>query len=223
MKLHFIVIGFPRCGCASLRQWLQGFPVWLPDWPYAAGVQADAGLPLPDRGRGVEGTAVKGTVVPSFTSAAVQDIDDTAARIKYRWPSVKLVAIKRNPIERAFSEWLQLRSMGETRTFTEAIQDCLGELDEEPTAFNQYVAGGQYDHILDKFASWDLEIFDTSINQMKKPKSRAILADFLGLDPDVAIDLQFPWKNRGPIDRPPMPDEAMNILHEMYGEEGVSV
>lgn len=83
---------------------------------------------------------------------------DSALRIREMIPDVRLIAILRNPAERAFSSYMMyVRDTYETRTFQQAIQSEIeGDFSQSPFAWLSYLKPGQYGQQLQHY----LEVFD---------------------------------------------------------------
>lgn len=75
-------------------------------------------------------------------------------RIKDQLPSIKLIALLRNPIERAYSHYMMnVRRSREARSFEDAVlqllQDsALEEARDQPTETNSYLIRGEYGRLL---------------------------------------------------------------------------
>lgn len=142
-NLDFLVIGAMKAGTTSLHYYLKEHPaLYLPlekevpffamdalyergmDW-YLAEFFAKAG---PGQ--------LLGTVSPPYMLS-----DQVPERIHRALPAVKLIAILRDPISRAKSQYKMLvRAFGEKRSFGEAMD-----------AGGQYITAGEYGRILESY------------------------------------------------------------------------
>jgi hypothetical protein len=89
-------------------------------------------------------------------------VPELATRIHRTVPGVKLVALLRDPVARAFSAHrMAVREYRERRSFAEAVRELLDPAErrrarEAPTLTNTYVAGGEYGRAIASY----LERFD---------------------------------------------------------------
>lgn len=175
--LDFIVIGAQKSGTTSLFQYLRHHPeVFVPTTKEADYFCYDGLFSTVDwstyvdrlaRTTGESTTADParrwGTVTPRYMlgtstgpSAAVDRYDERTVprRICERLPQVRLIAILRDPVERALSNHHMLvRRRGERRTFDEAVAELLeaGSLERSrrrPAEGSDYVVRGEYGRIL---------------------------------------------------------------------------
>jgi hypothetical protein len=144
----------------------------------------------------------RGEKVFGEASTRYMEIPQTAARIRARVPEARLVAILRNPTERAFASYLHHRRDGREpcQSFADALQ-----LEEKRTrdhwGFGQYLGGGFYHRQLQAY--WDLfppsqlriylyEDFATDARGMLRD-----LYGFLGVDDRFEADLEVPHNVSG--------------------------
>jgi hypothetical protein len=129
----FYLLGAQKCGTSSLHYYLHQHPDVCVSWPkepvffeayWDRGLQWYwntyfshwAGEPVIGEAR------VRNLYLPYV-----------APRIKEVSPSAKLVAIVRNPVDRAFSTWMMWTARGhERRSFEEAVEDELARLESGP-------------------------------------------------------------------------------------------
>jgi len=160
-RLDFVVIGAAKCGTTTLFDLLRSHPdVWLPaakevpflyddtyssDW---ASVRARwfAGAPTDLRW---------GTVTPQY----LMDPDRVAPRLSECAPGAQLIAILRNPIDRALSHQRMARRLGEDmRPLEDALTE---ELNAMESASRQATASrtasvrlGEYARLLEPYLAW---------------------------------------------------------------------
>jgi hypothetical protein len=162
VKLDFIVIGAARSGTTSLWEYLRPHPeIWMPpgkEEPFFSEDQRYArGLPwLMDEVFGrAPADAVLGKVTPQYMSGTEECPPQICAgRIAADLPDVKLVALLRDPVERALSQYRQARRQGDRLPSFEAVASAL--LDPawlhaartEPRTANRFVVNGEYGRIL---------------------------------------------------------------------------
>lgn len=203
MNIDLAVIGFQKCGTCSLRKFLQEFSdLYIPDGEWSAGVYRNERnyTPPPQDG---EWSRV-GTVCPHL---ALFDPKRCAERLHSLHPNAKIVTIERDPVERAYSAWRMLSAVDgykETRTFAQAMEDCLAmDPDEPKTWINQYLTGGYYDDVVEVYEMTGFPVLRLQLREMipKNSATRTELAAFLSLSPTKAKRLKFPRENSG-LDRP---------------------
>jgi hypothetical protein len=174
--LDFIVIGAQKAGTTSLFEYLRRHPdIALPtvrEAPYFSHDSAyQRGWTAYLTSLGYDGTDADpprkwGTVTPHYMVGGVYEATAYAAaasgydertvplRIRERLPDVQLVAILRNPVERALSHHRMAVRIGrERRSFDEAIDDLLRPAAlkiarSRPREQMGYVAWGEYGRIL---------------------------------------------------------------------------
>jgi hypothetical protein len=193
--LDFVVIGAQKGGTTTLFEHLRGHPeLCLPadkEAPffnrpelYSQGVERLFSTyfpqPLPE-GR------LFGTVTPQYMCIA-----GCAPRLADAFPACRLVAVLRDPVERAYSHYrMAVRRGQETRSFDDAIAAMLSGPDalaaaRESTALGEtYVAWGEYGRVLDdyleRFAPDQLLVTYTS--DLERDPARVItsILKFLGV------------------------------------------
>ena len=155
-QLSFVVIGAGKSGTTSLYEHLRQHPeIHLPagkehpffsvDDVYERGWATYAARTFSD----AEPSQLLGKVEPAYMSHSRH----VARRLHQLFPDVKLIAILRDPVERALSDFEMHRARGhEHRTASEAIGD---ELEAKPPRETGYVARGEYGRILSDY----LELF----------------------------------------------------------------
>lgn len=166
MKLDFLVIGAQKAGTTSLWQYLREHPrLCMPkakEVPFFTGGDPDpsklqAGMRelLSD----ARADSLLGKVTPSYMVGNVVDrrgidVEMVAARIAAAFPDVKLIAILRDPIDRAVSSYMMaVRRAEEERLVNAALSDLLdpeelGNARLRPTDSNSYIVAGEYGRIL---------------------------------------------------------------------------
>lgn len=178
--LDFLVIGAQKSGTTSLFEYLRRHPeICLPldkEAPYFShNVEMQRGWSnymertFPDS----DATCKWGTVTPHYMAGGVWDASTCPAddgpynectvpeRIRAHLPDARLIAILRNPVERAASHHKMALMKGlERRTFDQAIAQLLRpeELERSrasPAEANSYVTWGEYARILAGY----LEVF----------------------------------------------------------------
>ncbi len=175
--LDFLVIGATKAGTTSLFEYLRRHPgIAIPsdkeapyfsrDTTFARGWESY----LQRNFASAEPNQAWGTVTPDYMAGSVFERARTPVtagegygevtipmRIHERLPSVRIVALLRDPVARARSHHLMETMNGrETRAFADAIDEQLQPKSLEsararPTYTNSYIAWGEYARILDPY------------------------------------------------------------------------
>jgi len=160
-KPSFLIIGAQKSGTSSLRKFLEHNPqyfftprrelhFWNRDLKYRDGAGVNEYF------RNFDGAAphqLVGEKSPSYLPST-----SAAERIALHLPQVKIVAVLRNPADRAYSVYLHGRRIGaipQSRTFNQAIR---GYEDNQGVPYGDVVSQGFYFESLERyFKSFDTE------------------------------------------------------------------
>jgi len=174
MSLDFLVIGAPKSGTTTLFEYLREHPrIELPpdkEAPYFSDDRIVGRLSWEEYLRRTfpagGGGRLRGTITPHYMSpitgvaggpggnAPAYDEHTLPRRIHERLPSARLIAILRDPVERAYSHHVQETRLGhETRPFPVAVDELLrpetlADSRRQSTRTNCYVALGEYGRLL---------------------------------------------------------------------------
>jgi hypothetical protein len=202
-NLDFLLIGAQKAGTTSLFEYVRHHPglylpsekevsyfnlesrvargwAWYLDWVFA-----DAPDDRP-----------WGTFSTFYMDAAEGREDTVPRRIREAAPDVKLIAILRDPVERAISHHrMSVMKRLETRSFEDAIdellhEDALADARIQPTEANSYITRGEYGRALGNF----LELFPREqllvlfAEDLDRDPAQVLQAmfSFIGVDPDFA-------------------------------------
>lgn len=197
--LDFLIIGAQKAGTTSLHHYLSGHPqLELPldkEAPFFNQDPASQDLVrfIRENYRS-KGECVRGKVTPHYMLGhSGADVSKIARRIADALPDVRLVAMLRDPIERAHSHYrMSVRRGSEHRSFEAAVVEQLTphgvqSAREAPTETNSYVCAGEYGRILDAYLSvFDRRqlfiIFTEHLEQHPASVLEELLS-FLGVDP----------------------------------------
>ncbi len=227
----FLIIGAQKAGTTALYTYLRRHPaITGPSWKevsffdrhYARGTRWYRGnLPLRPRGRLV------GEASPGYLFHPL-----APERVAALLPGVRLIAILRNPVERAYSHYQHEVALGrEPLTFQDALaaeQERLhGELERmvsEPTYFSRawwdhtYVGRGLYAQQLERwlavFSRDQLLVLTTDELAERSADAYARVLAFLGA-PEHSLDDYPRVFDR---DYPPMAEETRARLAEAFAE-----
>lgn len=226
----FIVLGAQKAGTTSLAAWLSTHPdCWIAsekevhyfDLAYHRGLtwyRSRFGKCPADR--------KAGDISPFYLFHPL-----CAERMARELPSVRLVAILRDPVVRAVSGYAHsVRYHGETRPLTEALAaeaaataTDLAALARDPNApcpnlqTRSYRARGEYavqlERFLQRFPREQLHVlfFEDLIG--RPAPTLAGLCDFLGVRPSEGA---LPWRNAGMREELEVPQETLAELREHY-------
>jgi hypothetical protein len=162
-KLDFLVIGAPKSATTSLYELLKEHPqlampatkevpFFTDHRKYAKGMARYLAAQFPD----ASPEAVWGTITPQYMQGQGEvDVALTARRIADELPFVKIVALLRDPIDRAFSHYkMQLQRGYERRSFDDVVRNALGKPLEDargpvdPEDGFRYIFVSEYGRIL---------------------------------------------------------------------------
>lgn len=209
LQPSFLVVGAQRCGTTSLHRLLARHPMVAPsalhkgvhyfDMGYAKGPAWYRGhfpLALPARLRARHGTPITGEASPYYMFHPL-----SPTRIAADLPGVKLVALLRDPVERAYSAYTHERARGfENETFSRALdlepERLAGEVEKmiaDPGYLSlahqhqAYAARGHYADQLERlYALFPVEsvlVLDSADFFADPQPSYDRLLSFLGLPP----------------------------------------
>jgi Sulfotransferase family len=181
--LDFLVVGAAKAGTTSLHEYLRTHPeLYLPevkeqvfftrDEAYESGWDAFAavafhGAPEDRRWGMATPHYLAGPVI--WRESTIREVEApahlvTARRIARQFPDLKLIALLRDPVERAISSYWQAVVLGDDQrsideAFDEELSDqALAAARAVPTDGHMYVVGGEYGRLLSGY----LECFPRS-------------------------------------------------------------
>ena len=195
-KLHFMIIGAQKSGTTSLHRYLERHPqlYMLPekevpfftnDDYFRKGWKWYSEIFFHDAPLGKHW----GKATPHYMTRL-----DAPHRIFKEMPSIKLIALLRNPVERAFSHYRMMVKLGvESRSFIEVVEEKLedGKAQSERlfppgTPENGYLVMGEYGLILQEyFKTFPKDQLLVLFTEDLKKDPAGVLRramDFLGLD-----------------------------------------
>jgi len=206
--VDFLVIGAPKAGTTSLFEYLRHHPeISLPpdkEAPYFNDDRVYGAVPWEEYVRnafpGPERRRLRATITPHYmfpvthtAESGERDEYTVPRRIHQRLPGVRLIAILRDPVERAYSHHHQEARRGhDDRGFAEAVDELLRptELERWRGRFdtaNCYVTTGEYGRILGAYyetfpAEQILVLFTEELARDPEGTMRRIY-DFVGVEP----------------------------------------
>lgn len=198
-----------KAGTTALYQMLEAHPevymspVKEPNFFAFAGQDLDFQAPLDQRPEGVNHTSItdRAAYERLFDAASPSQPRGEASHTSLYWPAAaenierlvpdaRLVAILRNPVDRAYSEYMHFRRDGEEpiEDFAEALTAESERIDNH-WAFGRYVDRGRYDEQLrryiDRFDRDQLQVF-LHEDLVEAPDALARrLFEHVGADPTV--------------------------------------
>jgi hypothetical protein len=221
--LDFLIIGAQKAGTTALFQYLRHHPeVHIPDRKEEPFFSHDfPAIPhrswseyLSDVFAGAPEEAVWGTATPQYMAGSLLKTETpelliadprperiVPERIRQRMPDVRLIAILRDPVERAVSQHRMEHAMGvESRSFEETIAELLEPEALErsrhvPTETNTYVVYGEYARILQGYydtfeGDQILVLFTEDLEHEPEAAVRAIFSH-------IGVDSRFTPPNLG--------------------------
>lgn len=144
-------------------------------------------------------------------------VPDTPKVISKLIPDIKLIAILRDPIERAYSHFLMRRRQG--KEFRESFEQCIDEEDIDPARSykSRGFYGKQVESYLKNFPPEQLRIFPYE-QFTEDPKSVIQeICTFLGVDPNFSPDMSDKYNANPPAE--PLSQEMKKKLIELYRED----
>jgi len=226
--IDLCLIGFSKCGSTSLRKWLakqpeidmfdgEASPFQVPNWG--------------DINGRVEEHIYKETnniIAIGSPVYSCLDTPNTAKALYEHNPNMKIIAMTRDRVFRAYSSWSMAYHTGrEKRAFSEAIVYSIEEdmsdesfWDEQTWISHIYISGGRYNKIINDFYDYfpehnimtvSLENIDSEITEVR---------DWLGL-PKLLKEIDFLWENKG-FENPKFTKadyELINNYYESVGEQ----
>jgi hypothetical protein len=205
-SFDFLVIGAMRSATTTLHELLKQHPeIYLPigkEVPYFADHTAyEKGLEDYLKNNFSKATPEQkwGTISPSYMfNLSNLSTDEVAERIKLEAPDVKLIAILRNPIDRAHSHYKFARRHGFTeKELEESFQDILSSdaatLDKHKTEHEYtYLARSKYGAGLkpyyDRFKPENILVLFTDELEKRPVQTLKKIYRFIGVDPDIVPD-----------------------------------
>jgi hypothetical protein len=222
----FLILGAMKSGTTALYTLLDAHPevymspVKEPNFFAFAGQELDFQAPIDRRPDGINNASITDQ---SEYEALFDDADpeqargeashtslywpDAAANVKRLVPEARLVAILRNPVERAYSEYMHFRRDEEEpiEHFAEALA-AEEERIQKHWALGRYVDRGRYDEQLeryvDRFDREQLRIF-LHDDLVERPDNLVrSLFDHVGVDPSVEVQQNRRVNKSGVPDNP---------------------
>jgi sulfotransferase family protein len=188
--LDFLVIGAQKGGTTSLWRYLSPHPrLCMPAMKEVAFFTESDDLERLDRYMDIlypdaAPDSLLGKVSPNYMIGRPgADVEVVAGRIATAFPNTKLIALLRDPIERAVSNYVMaVRRELEARSVDAVLgelldADELAEARARPTSTNSYIAAGEYGRILELYR----EAFPAE-------QLLVVYSDDLARDPGVVLD-----------------------------------
>lgn len=200
---NFLVIGAYKSGTSSLQWYLRTHPdIFVPEYKeprfFAFEGVTDRSDPM-YRGAIVDLEAYEALFDPVKDETAIGEVSpeylknpDAAARIAGRLPDVRLIAVLRNPVQRAFSDYLMYRRDGrETETDFLAALRAQPERQAKDLAIGQYLVTGHYadqlEHYYERFDHDQIKVVLHDDLVADRDATMAELFRFLDVDPTVSV------------------------------------
>jgi len=210
-KVDFLIIGAQKSATTSLRSFLSEghdeiymhhteLHFWNRDNQYQDGQGLGAYL---QNFSGASSNQIVGEKSPSYLPSEV-----CPARIANHFPSVKLIAILRNPAERAYSAFWHGKRVGaiaQSMSFGESIRNYK---ENGGTPYGDLITQGFYArHLLrylDHFPSQQLKIMDFKVIKQDTRNQLSGVLDFLLPEgSNSKVNLNFPKRNVARVSRVP--------------------
>ena len=217
MTPDFLVIGAYKCGTTALHHYLRAHPGLFvperkePNYFAFAGDRAPFEHPaaagsIRDRAdydalfRAAPAGQIRGEVSP-----ACMPVSGACSRIRAQAPGARLVAVLRNPVERAYSDFMMYRRDG-----LECESSFVRALEAQPTRdaatdpTSHYIStgcyGAQLSRYLEEFPREQIHVVLHEDLRDDRDRTLRDLFAFLGVDSSVIIDEQAPSNVSGEPD-----------------------
>ena len=243
IRLDFLGIGAPKAGTTSLHEYLRTHPeLYLPeakeqpfftsDEAYDEGWETFAAIAFHDAPPGRR----YGKITPHYTGGPVawrREHEEpatvvTARRIAELFPDVKLIAMLRDPVERAISSYWQTTVLGdEPRSLDEALDaelspEALEAARARPTDGHQHIVAGEYGRALEVYLQFfsreQLFVGSTTVLERDPMALLGDLYRFLGVDDShVPPNLGVRYQVRGTGRRIPVLAALPRVVKETPG------
>lgn len=206
---HFLVIGAYKCGTTALHHYLRAHPgLFVPQRKepnYFAFAGAEPPFDHPAAATSIrDRTTYEGLFAPAPSGAISGEVSPAylavpaaCERIRTAVPDVRLVAVLRDPVERAYSDYLMYRRDGLERAanFREALdQQARRDRATDPTS--RYIDTGRYAAQLAPYlATFPRDRVHVLLHEeVRDHRDQTLrgLFEFLGVDPTVEIRDQAP-------------------------------
>jgi len=203
MTLDFLTVGAMRAGTTTLHELLKQHPdIYLPvgkevpffadDTAYAQGLEKY----LDNNFSKAQAEQKWGTISPSYMfNLSGLPTSEVAERIKRDVPDVKLIAILRNPIERAYSHYkFAVRNGFTTKDFQSSVDEILA-MDE--TALAPHITEHEYTYLArsnyaaclqpyyDRFDPANILVLFTEDLESQPVQTLQKIYNFIGVDPSL--------------------------------------
>ncbi|MEM1211282.1 MAG: sulfotransferase domain-containing protein [Planctomycetota bacterium] len=227
-RVDFLVIGAQKAGTTALYHFLRQHPgIFMPDRKEVGFFHKDSnfeGTPGPDRYASYHewfDSAPNGTVWGEATPEYLYH-PKTAERIHAYRPDIKLIALLRDPVERAISNHAMHLSRGmeregfagEVAAERQKIAESSTALDEKRSYLRRGLYGAQLARFYSRFdASQLLVLRDTDLRDRHKDVLLRVYA-FLDIDPPE--ELPAPQRVFGGAEPQPIPRELDLELRELF-------
>lgn len=219
--LDFIIIGAQKAGTTTLWQHLRQHPsISMPatkEAPFfckAESTRADAfDVYMASCFEEVAEGTLLGKATPHYMMGSDEgDVEQIAERIFTMLPGVRLIALLRDPIERAISQYrMSVRRGWEERTLDAALRDQLRtdrltQSRRRPTETNSYVIQGEYGRILGAYRA-----------RFAAEQIHLELSEDLARDPGSVLDRVLEFLSLSPGYRP----ARLRARHHRGGARGL--
>lgn len=196
-SIDFLIIGAQKAGTTALFHYLSAHPdVFMPPQKEVAFFSRDREYQrgnewyLTHYFNGSGSKQIKGEASPAYML-----FDCVPARIREHSPEIKLLAILRNPIDRAYSHYLMaVRRSIEQKTFDERVAEELQHRwipDAERNHDLNYILFGEYGRILENYLAYfrreQIKVIFSEHLRSNRLETLNEVFEFLGLNTDVTL------------------------------------
>ncbi len=199
--IDFLIIGAAKSGTTTLYEWVKEHPqLYMPkgkELPFFTEPHYNKGLQwyLDTHFAGAPADKLWGKATPQYMHGINGVMPEAVARrIHTDLPEVKLIAVLRDPVERAYSHYkMAVRRGHETRSFDAVVKEMTTKAGVEKarayqTETNSYIVTGEYGRILkyyfDLFDASQIKVYFADDLETSRKWLIKDLFEFLGVDSD---------------------------------------
>jgi hypothetical protein len=169
-----------------------------------------------------------GTVTPHYMMGTPDaPVETIARRIRESVPDVRLMALLRDPVERAWSHYrMEVRREREFRPFSDAVSQqlelaALDDARRRPTETNSYVVQGEYGRVLETYLSEfpREQLFVALAEDLDRIPASVVRSvyRFIGVDADHAVT-SFLHRHQPGGTRKRLDRESQELLEQLLNE-----
>jgi hypothetical protein len=226
-RIHFLIIGAQKCGTSSLAEYLKGHPqieMASPKEVHFFNFKWDKGIRWYHRFFDFKHNRIQGEATPYYMVHP-----EAAARAKQYNPNLKIIALLRNPVERAYSHYqMNLARNWDTLPFLDALKAEESRLANDPNPHVKHAASQHASYKTRGLYAEQLHAWETAFGRenmlvlnyhtffQHPTEALQPVFSFLGLAPYFPAEKDL-HLNQHPA-KEPMPAEARELLNHYFSK-----